>query len=73
MSAVHDGAIENVEVESLSDGFAMTYGRTDRDLAKYNVRVERQFGDKTFVCTSSGSKKREVESATAFCKSLTGA
>ncbi|MCB9599159.1 MAG: hypothetical protein H6720_02190 [Sandaracinus sp.] len=60
----------NVQEETLSDGFVLTYENTGGMGTNYFVVVRRTIGDKTVMCETTATTTEQQAAAVAACKSL---
>lgn len=63
-------APEDVEGQTLSDGYILTYESTGSTGTNYWLVGRRTFADAAYTCGVSSPKKEHQQSAIAICKSL---
>ncbi|HEY4180841.1 MAG TPA: hypothetical protein VGM90_28545 [Kofleriaceae bacterium] len=64
---------ENIAIENLADGFAVTYEIAGSKLRFYNLEAHRKIGDAWFACRSTSTPSSYAArraAALAACKSL---
>lgn len=61
---------KDLKVETLPDGYALTYNNTGSMGANFFVTVQRTIDGKTIKCSSTGADNAHAQVALAACKSL---
>ena len=61
---------KNVETETLSDGWVLTFENKGGLGTNYFVKVRREIGGKAYMCDTTASKTSQRDNAVAVCKSL---
>lgn len=61
---------KNLKVETLADGWAMTFENTGSMGTNYWVTVRRDIGGKPYKCSSTQDQKERAAAVLAACKSL---
>jgi hypothetical protein len=60
----------NMKDEKLADGWALTYENKGSAGTNFWVRVRREIGGKSYVCSTTGSQAEQAKAVLAACKSL---
>jgi hypothetical protein len=61
---------QNLNVEKLDDGWALTFDNKGSMGANYFVQVRRTIGGKDYWCETTASSPEQAKNALAACKSL---
>lgn len=61
---------KDLKIDTLPDGYALTYNNTGSMGANFFVVVQRTIDGKTIKCSSTGSDNAHAQIALAACKSL---
>lgn len=61
---------KNLEEETLTDGWALTFDNTGSMGKNYFVQVRRDLGGKTYSCSTTGSDASQAAAVLAACKTL---
>jgi hypothetical protein len=62
---------QNVQTETLADGWALTFDNSGSMGANYFVQVRRQIDGTAYWCETTASSQQQAQAALNACKSLT--